>query len=79
MPPTSYIVYKARHSTQENNQFCSMLIASGKTDCFTHCEKSKHKSRGGTSYNGFYGEASSELQKVYLFQTSGVWKGLGFQ
>ena len=23
-----------------------MLIASGKTDCFTHCEKSKHKSRG---------------------------------
>ena len=23
-----------------------MLIASGKTDCFTHVEKSKHKSRG---------------------------------
>ena len=45
-PPTSYIVYKPRHSTQENNQFCSMLVASGKTDCFTLCEKSKHKSRG---------------------------------
>ena len=24
-----------------------MLIASGETNCFTHCEKSKHKSRGG--------------------------------
>ena len=23
-----------------------MLIASGKADCFTHCDKSKHKSRG---------------------------------
>ena len=23
-----------------------MMSASGKTDCFTHCEKSKHKSRG---------------------------------
>ena len=23
-----------------------MRIASGKTDCFTHCEKSKNKSRG---------------------------------
>ena len=40
------IVYKLRNSTQENDQFCSMLSASGKTDCFTHCEKSKHKSRG---------------------------------
>ena len=46
-PPTSHIVYKPRHSKQENNQFCSMLIASGMTDCFTHCEKSKPKSRGG--------------------------------
>ena len=45
-PPTSYIVYKPRHSTQEKNLFCSMLSASGKTDCFTHCEKSKHRSRG---------------------------------
>ena len=45
-PPTSYIVYKPRHSTKENNQFCSMLIASGKTDCFTPFEKSKHKSWG---------------------------------
>ena len=43
-PRTSYIT--PRHSTQENNQFCNMLIASGKTDCFTLCEKSKHKSRG---------------------------------
>ena len=40
------IVYKLRHSTQENDQFCSMLSPSGKTDCFTHCEKSKHRSRG---------------------------------
>ena len=45
-PPTSYIVYKRRHSTQENNQFCSMVITSGKTDCFTLCDKSEHKSRG---------------------------------
>ena len=44
-PHTSYVNH-CRHSTQENSQFCSMLIASGKTDCFTHCEKSKHKSRG---------------------------------
>ena len=55
-PPTSYIVYKPRHSTQENNQFCSMLIASGKTDCFTHCEKSKHKSRGVPPIMAFKGK-----------------------
>ena len=30
---------------------------------------------GGTPCNGLYGEASPELQKGYLFQTSGGWKG----
>ena len=33
-----------------------MLIASGNTDCFTHCEKSKHKSRGVPPIMAFKGK-----------------------
>ena len=33
-----------------------MLIALGKTDCFTHCEKSKHKSRGVPPIMAFTGK-----------------------
>ena len=74
---TSYIVYKPRHSTQENNQFCSILIASGKTDCFTHWEKSKHKSRGVPPVMAYTGKLRPNCEKgtfsrVQVYERVGI-------
>ena len=43
-PRTSYINVDIQR--KKIISFCSMVITSGKTDCFTLCEKSEHKSRG---------------------------------
>ena len=61
-PRTSYINH-CRHSTQENNHVCSMLIASGKTDCFTHCKKSKHKPRGVPPMMGYTGKLRPNFER----------------
>ena len=62
-PPASYVVYKPKHSTQENNQFCRMLI-----------ERRASINPGRTLYNDLYGEAPPELRNGCLFQTSGVFE-----
>ena len=64
-PGTSYINH-CRHSTQENNQVCSMLIASGKTDCFTHCKKSKYKSRGVPPIMAYTGKLRPNCERGTL-------------
>ena len=40
-----------------------MLIASGKTDCFTHCEKSKHKSRGVPPIMAYTGKLPTNCER----------------
>ena len=40
-----------------------MLIASGKTDCFTHCEKIKHKSRGVLPIMAYTGKLRPNCEK----------------
>ena len=60
-PPTSQIVYNPRHLTQENNQFCSMLI-----------ERRASINPRGKPLQWPIREAPPELRNGYLFQTSGV-------
>ena len=61
------ILIKSYHDIYQ--QFCSLLIASGKTGCFTHCEKSKHKSRGVQPTIAYTGKLRP---KVVPSQTSSV-------
>ena len=60
-PLTSYIAYKPRHSTQENNQFCSMLI-----------ERRESKIPGGNPLEWPIRGSSARMGNGYLFQPSGV-------
>ena len=54
-----------------------MLIASGKTDCFTHCEKSKHKSRGVPPVMAYTGKLRPNCEKgtfsrVQVYERVGI-------
>ena len=53
-----------------------MLIASGKTDCFTHCEKSKHKSRGVLPIMAYTGELRPNCERG-IFSRLQVYERVG--
>ena len=57
---------------QENNQFCSMLIASGKTDGFTHWERRKHKSRAVPPVMAYTGKLRPNCE-MGTFSSLQVW------
>ena len=54
-----------------------MLIASGKTDCFTHCEKSKHKSRGVLPIMAYTGKLRPNCERgifsrLQVYERAGI-------